>query len=88
VIPFERSSHPEARFQTVHGSLDIAHRFKNNNACYNLYFIKGARHGYGFSPAYIADALSNFIKDVIEGKCKSTESENKTGDVKRGLWDY
>jgi len=88
VIPYERSSHPEARFQTVHGSLDIAHHFKNNNACYNLYFIKGAKHAFGFSPNYIADAVSDFIKNVSEGKCKSNETENKTGDVSKGLWDY
>jgi predicted peptidase len=88
VIPYERSSHPEARFQTVHGSLDIAHHFKNNNACYNLYFIKGAKHSFGFSPNYIADAVSDFIKNVSEGKCKSNETENKTGDVNKSLWDY
>jgi hypothetical protein len=88
VIPFERSSHPEAKFQTVHGSLDIAHHFKNSNACYNLYFIKGAKHGYGFSPNYIADAVSNFIKNVDEGKCKSIEIENKRGDTNKGLWDF
>jgi len=88
VIPFERSSHPESRFQTVHGSLDIAHRFKNNHGCYNLYFITGARHGYGFSPTYMADAISDFIKNIMKGKCESSETENKKGDVNKGLWDY
>jgi len=88
LIPYERSSHPEARFQTLHGSLDIANHFKNNHACYKLYFIKGAKHAHGFSQIYIADAVSDFIKNVHEGKCRSNETENKTGDVNKALWDY
>ncbi|HEV8286050.1 MAG TPA: alpha/beta hydrolase [Chitinophagaceae bacterium] len=88
VIPYERSSHPEARFQTVCGSLDIAHRFKNNHARYNLYFIKGAKHGYGFSPNYLTDAISDFIENVQKEKCKSNEIENEKGDVNKGIWDY
>lgn len=88
VIPFERSSHPESRFQTLHGSLDIAHRFKNNRGCYDLYYITGARHGYGFSPGYMADAISDFVKNLMKGKCESGETENKKGDVKKGFWDY
>jgi acetyl esterase/lipase len=88
LIPYERSSHPEARFQTVQGSLDIANRFKNNHACYNLYYIKGARHGYGFSTNYMGDAINDFIKDIIKGKCTSVETENKKGDVDKGFWEY
>jgi poly(3-hydroxybutyrate) depolymerase len=88
VIPYERSTHPEARFQTVQGSLDIANRFKNNHGCYLLYFVKGARHGYGFSPNYLATAITEFTRNIIQGKCTSSEAENKKGDISKSLWDY
>jgi predicted peptidase len=87
-IPYERSSHPEARQQSLHGSLDIAHHFNNNGACYKLYFIKGAKHFYGFSQSYVAEAISDFVKNVREGKCKSNEIENKNSDLNKSFSDY
>ncbi|HVO74969.1 MAG TPA: hypothetical protein VMT35_13160, partial [Ignavibacteriaceae bacterium] len=51
--------------------------FKNNNGCYQLYFIHEAGHGYGFSSDYVSKAVSNFVSGVLSGKCSSDEIENK-----------
>ena len=77
LVPFERSAHPRAENQLLQGSRDVANRFKNSNACYRLYFIKGAGHAYGFSPDYLINAIHKFVADVREGKCGSKEIENK-----------
>ncbi|GAA4733393.1 alpha/beta hydrolase [Flavisolibacter ginsenosidimutans] len=77
LVPFERSAHSVAENQLLQGSRDIANRFKNNNACYQLYFIKGAAHAYGFSPDYLISAIRTFVAAVGAGKCSSTETENK-----------
>ena len=87
-IPYERSSHPEARQQSLHGSLDIAHHFKNNDACYKLHFIRGAKHFYGFSQSYVVEAISDFVKNIREGKCNSNEIENKNGDINKSFSEY
>jgi poly(3-hydroxybutyrate) depolymerase len=88
VIPYKRSSHPESEQQLLHGSFDIAHRFKSNNACYKLYFIKGAKHGYGFSQNYVIEAINDFINGVRKGKCKGDEIENKNSEVNLGFGEY
>ena len=87
-IPYERSSHPEARQQSLHGSLDIAHHFRNNDACYKLHFIRGAKHFYGFSQSYVVEAISDFVKNIREGKCNSNEIENKNGDINKSFSEY
>ena len=88
VIPYERSSHPEAEQQLLHGSFDIAHRFKNNNACYKLYFVKGAMHDRGFSQNYVITAISEFVTTIREGKCQSVEIENKNANLNLGFGEY
>lgn len=88
VIPYERSSHPEAEQQLLHGSFDIAHRFKNNNACYKLYFVKGAKHDHGFSQNYIIKAISDFVNNIRQGKCKSGEIENRNAELSWSFWEY
>ncbi|MBD0333406.1 MAG: ankyrin repeat domain-containing protein, partial [Chitinophagaceae bacterium] len=87
-IPYERSSHPEAKEQLLHGSFDVAHRFKNNNACYKLYFVKGAKHGYGFSQNYVIKGINDFVNDISKGKCKSDEIENKNVELNLGFGEY
>jgi poly(3-hydroxybutyrate) depolymerase len=80
-IPFEKASHKETRQQLLLGSMDIAHRFRNNNSCYQLYFIREAGHSYGFSSDYIASAVKNFVKDIHEEKCNRLEIENKERNI-------
>lgn len=80
-IPFEKSSHKETKQQLLLGSMDIAHRFRNNSSCYQLYFVKKAGHSYGFSSDYISLAVKNFVQAVHEGKCKNLEIENKERNI-------
>jgi len=86
-IPFERVSHPEARQQLLMGSKDIARRFKNNNGCYQFFYTKEAGHAYGFSGDYLAGSISNFIKNVREGKCQSIETRNTQRNVALSMLD-
>ena len=37
---------------------------------------------------FMGDAINDFVKDIIKGKCKSGETENKKGDVDKGFWEY
>ena len=76
-IPFQLAYHHEAKQQLLQGSRDIANHFKHNNGCYELHYIYGAGHSYGFSSDYLSNAISNFVTSVMEGKCSSTEIENK-----------
>lgn len=76
-IPFEQASHPEAKDKLLQGSRDIANRFKNNNCCYELHYIYGAGHSYGFSSDYLSNTIRNFVSRVLEGKCSTIEIENK-----------
>jgi predicted esterase len=80
-IPFERASHSEAKQQLLFGSKDIAHRFGNNIACCQLYYIKEAGHSYGFSSDYISNAVKNFVDGIRAGKCSSLEIENKERNI-------
>jgi poly(3-hydroxybutyrate) depolymerase len=76
-IPYTFGSHPQAKYQLLQGSRDIADRYKNNNGCYELHYIYGAGHSYGFSADYLSNAISRFVSNVIDGKCSSSEIENK-----------
>ena len=87
-IPFEQSSHPYVIYTTLQGSFDIAQRFKNNDGCYVLNYIQGARHAYGFSQQFVADAITRFVQNVMAGKCVSEEKENKDGDINRFYLEY
>jgi hypothetical protein len=80
-IPFERATHRNTKQQLLLGSKDIAQRFKHSNGCYQLYYIKEAGHGYGFSADFISSAVRNFVDAVREGKCNSLESENKERNI-------
>lgn len=76
-VPFELSTHPEARNKLLEGSRDIANRFRNNHGCYQLYYIKGAAHAYGFSSDYLARAINRFVNGIRSGRCQRVEVENK-----------
>ena len=88
VIPYERASHPQALEQNLHGSFDIAQRFRNNNACYRLCSVNGAKHGYGFSQNFVIQNIVDFVKNVSNGRCKSREIENKNAEINLGFGDY
>jgi hypothetical protein len=85
-VPFQLASHGEAKHQFLQGSRDIADRFKNNSGCYELHYIYRARHAYGFSSDYLSKSITNFIALVRQGKCRSTEVENK-GDINLNFVD-
>jgi hypothetical protein len=86
-IGYEQSTHPYVLYPTLQGAYDIAQRFKNNNGCYVLNYIEGARHAYGFSQQFVVNAISDFIKNVIAGTCTSQEKEIK-GDIMRSYLEY
>lgn len=87
-IAYEQATHPYVLYPTLQGSYDIAQRYKNNNGCYVLNYIEGARHAYGFSQEFVVNAISDFVKNVIAGKCISQEKENKEGNVTRFYLEY
>ena len=86
-IPFERASHKEAKQTLLLGSKDIARRFDTNGGCYQLYFVKEAGHGYGFSSDYISNAVKNFADGIREGKCNKLETENRERNIAISLVD-
>ena len=87
-IAYEQSSHPYVLYPALQGSYDIAQHFKNNNGCYVLNYMEGARHAYGFSQQFVVNAITDFVLNVIAGTCVSQEKENKEGDVMRFYLEY
>ena len=88
VIPYEHAKGESAEFKVLYGSYDIAERFRKNGGCYDLYFVKDARHGHGFSQAYVVNAISLFVNDVLSGNCKKTTIENTKSDNSKFFGDY
>jgi acetyl esterase/lipase len=88
VIPYEHAKGENAEFKVLYGSYDIAQRFKTNGGCYDLYFVKDARHGHGFSQAYVTNAITLFINDVLAGNCKKTTIENTKADNSKFFGEY
>lgn len=80
-IPFERSNNSTAVQQLLLGSKDIANRFKNNNGCYQLHFVRDAGHAYGFSFDYISKAIVEFITVVRKHDCPNEEIENMSPNI-------
>lgn len=88
VIPYEHAKGESSEFKMLYGSYDIAQRFKTNGGCYDLYFVKNARHGHGFSQAYVTNAITLFVNDVLAGNCKKTTTENIKADNSKFFGDY
>jgi poly(3-hydroxybutyrate) depolymerase len=80
VVPFEFATHRQTEYRMVQGSRDIANRYKNSHACYQLHFIKGARHAYGFSADYLSTVINEFIYNTRKGSCTSAEKEINPGN--------
>lgn len=87
MIPFEHASHPKAKQQLLQGSNDIAMRFKNNNGCYQFYYVKEAGHAYGFSGDFLANSMNKFVSDIRDGKCNSLEAQNPERNITLGMFD-
>lgn len=86
-IPYERSRNPKAVQQLLLGSKDIATRFKNNNGCYRLHFVKDAGHAYGFSFNYISNAITEFVAEIQSNKCMTEEIENLSPNIALSFMD-
>jgi len=79
-IPFDHAKNQGAAYSNLYGSYDIAQRYSNSGSCAILVYTKNARHYFGFSQHYVAQAIQQFVNDVIAGRCKSRTEENKGAD--------
>jgi predicted esterase len=79
-IPFQHAKNQQVAFGSLYGSYDIAQRYNTTGSCATLIFTENARHYFGFSQKFIANAIQEFVNNVIKGKCKSKTEENKGAD--------